>query len=197
VIIVVEGPTAAGKTTWCEAYAREGLVAEVRPSVDPPLDPSASARFWAEHGASRWQEAIRIEQRAGTAVCDTDPLKLHYPWSLWRIGAADQAEFEQQAAAYRESMADQRIGFADAYLVSIPDAAALDLRRSGDSNRRRRNSPLHVQLRQPLREWYAALEQVRPGSVRWAFPDEGVPAVGATMDRYELESYDALIRLVT
>lgn len=112
---------------------------------------SAAASFWAEHGATRWASALRTEQRYGLAVCDTDPLKLHYGWSLWRIGVANAEEFERQAAAYRKMVDHRRIGFADRYLVSIPNALTLESRRSADRSRRRRNFELHVRLAGPLR----------------------------------------------
>jgi hypothetical protein len=195
-IIVVEGPSASGKTTWAQAHAREVLVPEASPSGDPPSDSHAAARFWAENGAARWEQAVATEQRAGMAVCDTDPLKLHYAWSLWRIGAASESEFRLQAVAYREMVVDRRIGFADAYLVSIPDQEALALRRTGDTSRRRSNFGLHSRLGEPVREWYAALEEVRPGSVRWSYPKVGIgPPKDAARPRYDLASYDALIAL--
>ncbi len=88
-------------------------------------------------------------------MCDTDPLKLHYSWSLWRIGAGSRLVLQRQVDAYREMMGGHRIGFADAYLVSIPDPEVLELRRTGDRGRRRRNFALHARLGEPLREWYA------------------------------------------
>ncbi|MGH2381704.1 MAG: hypothetical protein ACRDG7_10850 [Candidatus Limnocylindria bacterium] len=196
-IIVVEGPTAAGKTTWAMAHAGRALVPEAIPAAEPPLDPREAARFWAENGAVRWQQAVATEQRAGFAVCDTDPLKLHYSWSLWRIGVGSESAFRQKAGAYREMVAQSRIGLADAYFVSIAGSQTLEGRRSQDTTRRRRNFSLHARLGEPLREWYAALEEVRPGSVRWSFPDEGI---GAHADesgaRYDLEGFDALVRRV-
>jgi len=197
VIIVVEGPSASGKTTWIQTHALDGVVAESAPVVDPPEEASAAARFWAENGARRWEHAIATEQRAGVAVCDTDPLKLHYSWSLWRIGAGSSQVFRRQVDAYREMMGGHRVGFSDAYFVSIPDPEELELRRTGDPGRRRRNFALHARLGEPLREWYAALEEVRPGSVCWGFPDKGVgQQVDSGRPRYDVEAYDALIGLV-
>jgi hypothetical protein len=197
VIIVVEGPTASGKTTWATTHAGDALVAEARPAADPPSDPGEAARFWAENGAVRWEQAITTERRIGIAVCDTDPLKLHYSWSLWRVGVASESEFRHQADGYREMVARRRIGFADAYFVWIPDAETLELRRLGDTTRRRRNFSIHARLGDPLREWYEALEEVRPGSVRRSFPDEGFGALAdATGSRYDLHTFDALIRRV-
>ena len=196
-IIVVEGPTAAGKTTWATAHSGVALVTEAIPAAEPPMDPRNRARFWAENGAVRWRQAVAAEQRAGIAVCDTDPLKLHYSWSLWRIGAGSESAFREQASAYREMVAQSRIGFADAYFVSIRDSQTLEGLRSRDTTRRRRNFSLHARLGEPLREWYAALEELRPGSVRWNFPDEGIGAYAdAAGARYDLESFDALVRRV-
>ncbi|MGH2386427.1 MAG: hypothetical protein ACRDGB_15450 [Candidatus Limnocylindria bacterium] len=104
--------------------ARDVLVPEGGPSGDPPPEARAAAQFWAENGAARWEKAVATERQAGIAVCDTDPLKLHYAWSLWQIGAGSESEFRQQAVAYREMVVDRRIGFADAYIVSIPAARA-------------------------------------------------------------------------
>lgn len=197
-IIVVEGPSASGKTTWAQAHAREVLVPEATPSLHPPPETALAARFWAEIGAARWERAVATEQRAGMAVCDTDPLKLHYAWSLWRIGAGSEPEFRQQAVAYRDLVVDRRIGFADAYFVSIPDPEALALRRAGNTSRRRGNFGLHARLGEPLREWYTALDEVRPGSLRWSFPDEVIGAPSdTTPPRYDLASYDALIAVTS
>ncbi len=197
VIIVVEGPSASGKTTWIQTHAPDGVIAETRPVADPPEDASAAARFWAENGARRWEQAIATEQRAGVAVCDTDPFKLHYSWSLWRIGAGNRLMFDRQVDAYREMVDGRRIGFADVYFVSIPEPEVLARRKTEDPVRRRRNFALHSLLGEPLREWYAALEKVRPGSVRWGFPDEGVGfPVHSVPPRYDLEAYDALIGIV-
>ncbi len=196
-IIVVEGPTASGKTTWVQTHARDVAVAEATSTAVPP--PETTARSWAERGAGRWEEALSTEGRAGIAVCDTDPLKVHYSWSLWRVGAGTRSDFERHADAYREMMALDRLGFADAYFVSIPQPGELERRMSGDHSRRRRNFELHVRLGEPLRQWYTALEEVRPGSVLWGFPDGGLgrrPPDGRHR-RYDLETYDALIGLAT
>jgi len=45
VIIVVEGPSASGKSTWIQTHAPDGVIAETRPVADPPEDASAAARF--------------------------------------------------------------------------------------------------------------------------------------------------------
>lgn len=196
-IVVVEGPSAAGKTTWVAAHGGgASVLLEALPAADVPDDPRAAARFWAEHGASRWARALEVERRTGLAVCDTDPLKLHYAWSTWQTGAGTARDFELGVTAYREAVADRRVGFADRYLVSIPEIGVLDARRQADATRRRRNFDVHRRLGEPLRRWYAALETVRPGSVRWGFePEALVPDSerDPDRDRYRLEDFDALV----
>ena len=34
---------------------------------------------------------------------------------------------------------------------------------------------MHAQLREPLREWYTAVERAEPGRVVWSRPASGVP----------------------
>ena len=190
-IVVVEGPSAAGKTTWVDANGGQSIVPE-EPAHSPD-DPRAAARFWAAHGAERWARALAVERATGLAVCDTDPLKLHYAWSMWRIGAGTAEELEPQVDAYRQAVADRRLGFADRYLVTIPDAETLAGRRDADTSRRRRNFEAHSRLGKPLREWYAALEDVRPGSVLWDLDPEALNAGGARPGRYRLEDFEALL----
>ncbi|MFJ2334106.1 hypothetical protein [Pseudomonas helleri] len=38
----------------------------------------------------RWQKALAMEDMSSWALCDSDPLKLHYIWSLWQIGEASE-----------------------------------------------------------------------------------------------------------
>ena len=49
-IIVVEGISAAGKTTWCHRCAREYLIKESYPEKRPDrhAGPSEAARLWTE-----------------------------------------------------------------------------------------------------------------------------------------------------
>jgi len=68
-----------------------------------------------------------------------------------------------------------RLGFADAVLVGLPEVETLRRRRDTDGTRRRRNFAAHVQLREPLQQWYATLDRLDPGRVIWELPVEGVP----------------------
>jgi hypothetical protein len=81
-IVVVEGISASGKSTW---YARHGgshVVPEngrIAGAPDRVADPTGAAAFWAERNIDRWQAALAVERTTGHALCDTDPLKLERP----------------------------------------------------------------------------------------------------------------------
>ncbi|AGL14521.1 hypothetical protein [Actinoplanes sp. N902-109] len=173
-IVVVEGPTAAGKTSWCHRYVGR-FVAEARSSGREPADEVALARHWVRIGMQRWAAAGELEREDGVAFCDTDPVKLHYAWGMAALGLAPKARFDRELAVTREAFRTGRLGFADAVLVGLPDTETLRRRRDGDETRRRRNFAAHVQLREPLQQWYAALDSLAPGRVIWDLPVEGVP----------------------
>ena len=197
-IIVVEGPSAAGKTTWIAAHARPATVigeAPARPAPDRALDPDGAAAHWTAISAARWHAAARAEQQTGTAVCDTDPLKLHYVWSLWQTGHATRRQWHAELTATRRLFAQHRLGIADLILIEIPDPATLAARRRADPTRRRRNFGLHAQLAGPLRDWYHTVGQLDPARVRWELPTSGIPGVipGPRHDRTGTGVFDTLI----
>jgi hypothetical protein len=174
VIVVVEGPSAAGKTTWCRRNVGR-FVAEYSATGREPVDAELLARYWARVGSRRWGEAVALETSDGVAVCDTDPLKLHWSWGMAALGLAPRAQFDRELAVTREAFRAGMLGFADAVLVGLPDVEALRRRRDGDPTRRRRNFAAHVQLREPLEQWYRAIDRLDPGRVFWDLPVEGLP----------------------
>jgi hypothetical protein len=182
-IVVVEGPSAAGKTSWCRRYVGR-FVPEHSPAGREPVDAMALARHWVRAGMQRWETALEHERADGIAYCDTDPVKLHYA----------RARFDRELSVTREAFRTGRLGFADAVLVGLPDTATLQRRRDGDDTRRRRNFAAHVQLREPLQQWYAALESLSPGRVVWELPVEGVPKLPEPRaERCSVALLDALV----
>lgn len=195
-IVAVEGPSAAGKTTWCRATGRP-FVAEYSPTGREPdgSDRNEQARYWSTVNAQRWTQALVLEEATDLAICDSDPLKLHYSWCLAAVGAEPISRFEHEFAAVREMFLDRRLGFADVVLLSIPDPQRLLTQRNGDPTRRRRHFDLHARLSDPLAEWYAAVERLDPGRVLHRFPEnlDVVTQVPPRPDRCDVHLLDRLL----
>jgi len=170
------------------------FVAEYVPTGSEPADGQALARHWARVAMRRWDEAEELERADGVAFCDTDPLKLHYAWGMAALGLAPRAQFDRELTVIRMAVQMGRLGLADAVLVGLPDPGTLQRQRDDDQTRRRRNFATHVQLREPLRQWYATLDRLDPGRVLWGLPDDGVPKLPAPRtDRTSADLLDELI----
>lgn len=194
-ILVVEGISASGKTTWCARHGAQHVIAEhgrIEGEPDRTTDPVAAAEFWAERNVDRWQRALAMEERQSWALCDSDPLKLHYIWTLWQIGEASEQDWQTELDATRETIAQGRIGFADCYIVGRMDPQLARERAKADTTRRRRNFELHVRLQPALLTWYSALNDVLPGRVQFSFPSE-MPALTSRDGRYALAAFDQMI----
>jgi hypothetical protein len=195
-IVVVTGPSAAGKTTWCRRHFPADTVPEYVPGSDelPGPDPGEQAMFWCEVNSRRWLRALHQEQSSGLAVCDDDPLKLHYSWSLARIGELSWRHWQAEVDVHRLAVAAGKLGFADLVLVSAPSEEELRRRRDADPLRRRRNFDLHIRLVEPMRQWYRAVEHADAAHVLWELPAAGLPVgLPPREERCDLAAYDAVV----
>ena len=197
-IIVVEGASGAGKTTWCRTHAGANALLEAVPDHSTvPIEPEAAARFWVERNVARWQEVLEREGRDGLVVVDTDPFKLHFVWTLLRGGQVSEAAWTMQRDVARDAFAAGRYALADVFLVSDVDEATLRARRETDPSRTRRNFERHVLLRDSLLRWYRAIDRVEPGRVLFGLPADGITpdllAKGERVTRSGLELFDHLM----
>ena len=144
----------------------------------------------------RWSAALRLEAATGTAVCDSDPLKLHYSWSLARNRRRASRAVPAGAGRVRRAVGRGELGLPDLALVTIPDPADLQHRKDHDPSRRRRHFDLHLRLAEPLREWYSAMAHLDPDRVLWDQPVDGLtglPRLGARPSRSDVGSLDLLV----
>lgn len=197
-IVVVEGPSGAGKTTWCRTHGgRFALLEELPDHSTVPREPEAAARFWVERNVARWQEVLRREQRDGLVVVDVDPFKLHYVWTLWRTGQAPELEWDLQREASRKAFSAGEYALADLYLVSDIDETTLRARRDADTTRTRGGFERHVRLRDSLLHWYRAIDALEPGRVRFELPETGLTpdllAVGPRRVRSGADLFEQLV----
>ena len=173
--VVVEGPSGAGKTTWCRTHGGANALLEALPDqATVPTEPEAAARFWVERNVARWKEVLAREARDGLVVVDTDPFKLHFVWTLFRTGQVSEVEWTSQRDAARDAFASGRYALADVFLVSDVDDATLRARRDADPSRTRRNFERHVLLRDSLLRWYSAIDRLEPGRVVFGLPAGGI-----------------------
>ncbi len=202
-IVVVEGISAAGKTTYARQFGDGRWVPEIPvqgelPGADASLDDHA--RFWAEHNVRKFQMALAIEQEHGFTICDTDPMKIHFSWCMERAGFHWPDKFANAQGFVREAIAKGRLGFADLYLVKQIEPAVARAQKEGDPTRRRGNFEQHLALQPHLIEWFTILSDVLPGRVRWEFPDlDGLlselkgKAPEENPRRFDVSVFDALI----
>jgi len=142
----------------------------------PATDASAEihARYWTAQNAMRFQAAMAQESAGGVALCDTDPLKLHYDWCMGRAGFGLIDRFSVSKPMVRDAILQEKLGFADLYLVKQVEPETARKQKEEDSTRRRSNFERHLALQPHLIEWYSALSRVFPGRVRFGYPDYAV-----------------------
>lgn len=197
-IVVVEGPSGAGKTTWCRTHGRSyALLEELPDHATVPDDPEAEARFWVERNVARWRQVMERERRDSLVVVDTDPFKLHYIWTLWRTDQVPQREWDLQREASREAFGSGRYALADLYFVADVDEKTLHARRDADKTRTRGGFARHILLRESLLRWYRAIDELEPGRVVFGLPDTGIApdllALGPRKVRSGAELFERLL----
>jgi hypothetical protein len=198
VIVVVEGPSGAGKTTWCRRHGGARALLEDLPDHSTvPQDSEEQARFWVDRNVARWKRVLERERRDGLVVVDVDPFKLHYVWTLWQSGQVPQREWDLQREASRAAFSAGEYALADLYVVSDIDEATLRARRDADTTRTRRGFERHVLLRESLLRWYRAIDALEPGRVRFELPDAGLTpellALGRRRVRSGAELFERLL----
>lgn len=167
-IVAIEGPSAAGKTTWCRTHCGNAWVQEAPYHISAPdlyADPVAVARFWVKHNSSSWQVALDLESAQGIAVCDGDPFHLYFAWSLWKAGALDGALFQVERELYSEAFERRLMGFADLVLWLEAPEAELRRRAKNDNLRPRKRHEIYLALIPWMKRWFEARERALPGSV--------------------------------
>ena len=176
-IVVIEGISAAGKSTYAKQFGEAHWVPEFPEQHPLPADSEPAqvhAAYWIEHNVRRFQAALKAEAQHGFAICDTDPFKSHFDWSMARASFKPFDVFNAAMPIAREAFAQKRLGFANRYLVKriAPDVARAQ--KEGDNTRTRRRFDMHLALQPHLMDWFEAMADIFPGRVDFAFPDKSV-----------------------
>jgi len=194
-IVAIEGPSAAGKTTWCRTHCIHSWVEEAPYHIAAPdlyADPAEVARFWVNHNSSKWQRALEIEREHGVAICDGDPFHLYFAWALWKSGALERELFDTERELYRDAIKQERMGFVD--VVLWLDAPEHELRRRAraDTVRLRKRHEMYLALVPWMKAWFDARERLSPGSLRPLEDDFSMEDLvgGASPHRYDITLVD-------
>lgn len=173
-LVVVEGPLAVGKSTLLRSMPPERVVAEewealgIRRGTRPQEPRRRDAQwFWVGLQSRRWELLLETEAEHGVAYTDMDLLNLYYSYSLVTVGEVGRDVFEEGYRLMLEAMAEWRLGFVEQVVYLRASVGRLAERKAGDPTRSRRAFDLHVRLGPAMETYYAALERLRPGSVRW------------------------------
>lgn len=187
VIVVVEGPSAAGKTTWCRQHASDWLPEPGRWPIDEVL----------RYQVDRWRQAVADDGHGELVVLDGDPFKLYFSWALRQEGALSEGEWQQMVETVRSQFAAGDLGLADLVLYSDPGEDELRRRKASDKTRSRRNFERNTALRLHFLRWYRALSALDPARVIWEHPAGGLSdhhlALGSRPSRSGPELLDRLI----
>lgn len=186
-IVVVEGPSATGKTTWCRRHAPNWLPEPGRRSTDEIL----------RHQIGRWRRSVASDARGEVVVLDGDPFKLYYSWAARRLGNLTEAEWDAVVEMTRRQFVAGDYGLADLVLYSDPGEDELRQRKEADNTRARRNFELHTSMTPYFRQWYEAVRCLDPTRVVWEHPSGGLTAdllaVGKRPSRSDPELFDVLL----
>jgi hypothetical protein len=171
-IVVVEGISAAGKTTFCRRFGRRWVPEFPAQGQVPGLSDPAGvhAAYWVEHNVRRFQAALEVEAEHGFAICDTEPWKSHFDWSMARAGFKTMEVFDAAIPIARKAISEQRLGFGGRYYVKRIPPLVARAQKEADSTRSRRNFEMHLALQPHLLDWFNALSDVLPGRVSFSFP---------------------------
>jgi hypothetical protein len=168
-IVAIEGPSAAGKTTWCRSHFPDRHVPEIPENIAAPdlfADPAEVGHFWVNHATANWQKALALEREHGIAVCDGDPFHLYYSWALWKTGTLARGLFGIESELYRTALQNQQIGFVDHVLwLDVPEEE-LRRRAMADRTRRRKRHEMYLAIVPWMKEWFEARESFTRGTVR-------------------------------
>ncbi len=203
-ILVIEGPSAVGKTTWCRAHSADGFVEEAgeiskRPIFTPiPLKLRTSGAILISaigRELYAWNSNPALPSAMGIHFTSISPGHFgkpdYFPARL----------FEMEASLYRRAFHERRLGFADRVCWQEAPVEELRRRAKSDRHRKRRRHEMYLKLVPWMRAWCKVREQVLPGAFGdWPehAEDEFSRSSSEPAFRYDIKIFDQMIdRLAT
>lgn len=113
---------------------------------------------------------MEIEAKHGFSICDTDPFKSHFDWSMAKAGFTTMDVFNAAMPMARDAILRRKLGFCDLYLVKHIAPEIARAQKENDSSRTRSRFEMHLELQPYLRDWFETLSEVLPERVKFGFP---------------------------
>lgn len=161
-VICLEGASAVGKTTTSKEIAKKTntyIIPEVNLLFERPRGESKT--WYLERQVERWQIAQEKLQMYDTVILDGDIFQpFSYNWCFDFKLSNQSLDFIYEF--YREEIKAERIGFPDKYFYLYTNQANLRYRKEYDVTRNRGNFEKHLEIVEPHRRFYEALNEFVP-----------------------------------
>jgi len=171
--IVVEGPSAVGKSTLCQKLRdkyKSTVVDELIIEPIQSLSPFEEATYYLNKEISRWNTCIKSAEKL---ILDTDPLKsMWFNWSLDYVNCLSLPELQD---FFIERVKQGDIGFADLYIVMNASREELTTRKNTDIFRVRDNFEWISNANTYREKYYEYLHKIIPDHV--VFIDQADPYI--------------------
>jgi hypothetical protein len=165
-LICLEGASAVGKTTTCQALA-EQLGAYIVPEVNLLFErPQPEPIFWYfEQQVERWAIAQEKLKNHDLVIFDGDPFQPL--WYNWAFNFVDWQPLDVLRGFYRQQLIEDKIGFPDGYFLLTTQETQLRQQKENDLTRSRSGFEKHLQIIEPQQRYFQAMNQRVPGLVSW------------------------------
>jgi deoxyadenosine/deoxycytidine kinase len=198
-ILCLEGASAVGKSTTCkELSKRYGayIVEEVAVLFPKPNLFGNELMHWIlERQIERWNIAISKLDNHNLVVLDGDHIKIWYSW----VYGLETESLDYYSNYYRKLILDTVIGFPDLYVVLTIDEEELRKRKINDLTRNRGNFEKHINLIEPQKQFFRAIDQLKPNYVQFIEAttiEQNVQSININShneDKYSIELFDYMI----
>lgn len=165
-LICLEGASAVGKTTTSKALA-ERYGAYIIPEVNQLFQrPTPEPTYWYfERQVERWAMAQSQLKNHELVIFDGDPFQPL--WYNWAFDFVDCQPLSVLNDFYRQQIVAQTLGFPDGYMILYTSGTELHERKENDVSRKRSSFAKHLQLIEPQKRYFQAMNYQFPGFVHF------------------------------
>jgi deoxyadenosine/deoxycytidine kinase len=186
--IVIEGPSAVGKSTLCQKLRdtyNSKVVDEIIVEPIRGFTPYEEATFYLDKEIRRWNTSVHANE---ILFLDTDPLKsFWFNWSLSFHNCLSLSDLENYFLVKERS---DQVGYADLYIILNASHQELINRKNADVFRERDNFEWISNANTYRDKYYQHLNKVIPGHV--VFIEQSDPVITYERARRAIESAESL-----